>query len=112
MKLTPCSRARAMMRPLVASTVAPPNIIVPRQSGDTLSPLRPRLRYSTAPPLGFVQLIELLQSLDQRGHFANRDHVRPVARRAIGIWMRLNEHRGDSHGESGTSEHGGKLALA
>jgi len=44
MKLTPASRALAMMRWAVGSSVAPPNIMVPRQSGETLSPLRPRLR--------------------------------------------------------------------
>src|SRR5579862_9808743 len=50
MKLTPCSRARATMRADVASSVAPPNIIVPRQSGDTFSPLTPRRRYRIAVP--------------------------------------------------------------
>src|ERR1051326_1551607 len=47
MKFTPASRAWAMMRCAVGSSVAPPNIMVPRQSGDTFRPLRPRLRYST-----------------------------------------------------------------
>src|ERR1700677_5144548 len=46
MKLTPCSRARATIRDDVASSVAPPNIIVPRQSGETFSPLTPSRRYS------------------------------------------------------------------
>src|SRR6516164_4975203 len=47
MKLTPASRALAMMRCAVGSSAAPPNIMVPRQRGDTFSPLRPRFRYST-----------------------------------------------------------------
>src|SRR5256714_12037032 len=46
MKLTPCSRAFAMMRRVVASSVGPPKFMVPRQSGETFTPLRPRLRYS------------------------------------------------------------------
>jgi hypothetical protein len=46
MKLIPASRARAMIRAEWASSVGPPNIIVPRQSGETLRPLRPSLRYS------------------------------------------------------------------
>src|ERR671916_576156 len=46
MKLTPVSRALLMMRDERASSVGPPNIIVPRQIGEILSPERPRLRYS------------------------------------------------------------------
>ena len=49
MKLTPWSRARATIRAAVASSVAPPNIMVPRQSGETFSPLRPKDRYSILP---------------------------------------------------------------
>src|SRR3954452_21683129 len=48
MKLIPASRAPAMMRPDVGSSVWPPNIIVPRQSGETFRPDRPSLRYSMA----------------------------------------------------------------
>src|SRR5215467_6146643 len=44
----PASRALLMMRREDASSAAPPNIMAPRQSGDTLRPLRPSLRYSTA----------------------------------------------------------------
>jgi len=44
MKLTPKARALAMMRSLVGASVRPPNIIVPRQIGDTLRPLRPSRR--------------------------------------------------------------------
>src|SRR5580700_11283188 len=50
MKLTPCSRARATMRAAVGSSVAPPNIMLPRHSGDTRSPLRPNVRYSMPNP--------------------------------------------------------------
>src|SRR5579863_645483 len=46
MKLTPCSRAPAMMRAEVGSSVGPPNIMAPRQSFETLRPLRPSARYS------------------------------------------------------------------
>src|SRR3954452_3766335 len=45
MKLMPASCAFAMIRFEVASSVGPPNIIVPKQIGDTLRPLRPSWRY-------------------------------------------------------------------
>ena len=45
MKLIPASRALATTRPAVASSVGPPNIIVPRQIGETLRPERPSVRY-------------------------------------------------------------------
>ena len=45
MKLMPASRALAMIRAEVASSVGPPNIMVPRQIGETFRPLRPSLRY-------------------------------------------------------------------
>jgi hypothetical protein len=41
MKLIPASRALATIRDEVASSVAPPNIIVPRQIGEIFRPLRP-----------------------------------------------------------------------
>src|SRR5262249_17560276 len=45
MKLMPASRAFATMRVEVASSVGPPNIMVPRQIGDPFRPLRPSLLY-------------------------------------------------------------------
>src|ERR1700744_3649845 len=45
MKLMPASRALATMRVEVASSAGPPNIMVPRQIGETFRPLRPSLRY-------------------------------------------------------------------
>src|SRR4030088_1891413 len=45
MKLTPASRAFATIRVEVASSVGPPNIMVPRQIGEIFRPLRPRGRY-------------------------------------------------------------------
>src|ERR1700761_8422588 len=45
MKLMPASRALATMRDDVASSVGPPNIMVPRQIGETFRPLRPSWRY-------------------------------------------------------------------
>src|SRR5262249_2085916 len=45
MKLIPASRALAMIREEVASSVGPPNIMVPRQIGEIFRPLRPSLRY-------------------------------------------------------------------
>src|SRR6185312_8071283 len=49
-KLTPWSRALATIVFEVASSVAPPNIMVPRQSCETFRPLTPSLRYSMATP--------------------------------------------------------------
>jgi hypothetical protein len=46
MKFTPASRAEATMRPASAASVRSPNIIVPRQMGETIRPLLPSLRYS------------------------------------------------------------------
>src|SRR5690348_11506442 len=49
MKLRPDSRARSMMVRESASSVRPPNIIVPRHKGETFRPDRPRLTYSIGP---------------------------------------------------------------
>src|SRR6266851_9993207 len=45
MKLMPASRAFATIRDDVASSVGPPNIMVPRQIGEIFRPLRPSWRY-------------------------------------------------------------------
>src|SRR5947199_7768570 len=45
MKLMPAPRARPTIREEVASSVGPPNIIVPRQIGEIFRPLRPSWRY-------------------------------------------------------------------
>src|SRR5262245_7441504 len=45
MKLTPPSRACAMMRLASGASVGPPNIMVPRQISDTFIPLAPSTRY-------------------------------------------------------------------
>src|SRR4051812_40278921 len=45
MKLIPASCAFAMIRFDAASSVGPPNIMVPRQIGETFRPLRPSWRY-------------------------------------------------------------------
>src|SRR5207253_2169097 len=45
MKLMPASRAFATIREEVASSVGPPNIMVPRQIGEIFRPLRPSWRY-------------------------------------------------------------------
>src|ERR1700754_1888843 len=52
MKLMLASRAFAMMREEVASSVGPPNIMVPRQIGEIFRPLRPSWRYCIAFPPG------------------------------------------------------------
>src|SRR5450631_4651984 len=48
MKLMPASRALATIRDEVASSVGPPNIMVPRQIGEIFRPLRPSWRYCMA----------------------------------------------------------------
>src|SRR3954454_22455252 len=52
-KLMPASSARWMMRIESVWSVLPqaPNIIVPRQSFETWTPVRPRGRYSMGPPV-------------------------------------------------------------
>src|SRR6267154_1316540 len=45
MKLMPASRAFATIRVDVASSVGPPNIMVPRHIGEIFRPLRPSRRY-------------------------------------------------------------------
>src|SRR6478752_1343672 len=45
MKLMPASRAFATIRDDVASSVGPPNIMVPTQIGEIFRPLRPSWRY-------------------------------------------------------------------
>src|SRR5919202_6436224 len=53
MKLIPASSARWMMRTESSWSALPqaPNIIVPRQSFETWTPVRPRGRYSIGPPV-------------------------------------------------------------
>src|SRR5205809_3220216 len=46
MKLTPASKAEAMIFCAVAGSVRSPNIMVPRQSVETSRPLEPRRRYA------------------------------------------------------------------
>src|ERR1700752_3957510 len=48
MKLMPASRALATTRDEVASSVGPPNIMVPKQIGEIFRPLRPSWRYCMA----------------------------------------------------------------
>src|ERR1051326_7805218 len=72
MKLTPCSRARATMRADAISSVAPPNIIVPRHSGETFRPLTPSRRYSMPLPL-----INTLSSLRRTGLIGSMPRASP-----------------------------------
>src|SRR5512139_1528218 len=46
MKLMPASSARPMMANDSGLSVGPPKFIAPRQSGDTIAPVRPSDRYS------------------------------------------------------------------
>src|ERR1700731_2854111 len=73
MKLTPASRAKATMRSDAAASVGPPNVIVPRHSGETLSPLRPRLRDSMAAPP--ASLRDLSSPVPDEPHAARPSHL-------------------------------------
>src|SRR3954454_19480506 len=64
MKLMPASRAFATIRDDVASSVGPPNIMVPRQIGEIFRPLRPSWRYC----MGW--LLSLLRHCEERSHEA------------------------------------------
>src|SRR5258705_6120312 len=79
MKLMPASRALATIRIDVASSVGPPNIMVPRQIGEIFRPLRPRLRYcisvgSSRKKLHFVELAQNLKAAEAR-HLSRRERV-------------------------------------
>ena len=50
MKLMPASRAEATIRPASCKSVRWPNIMVPRQIGETFNPLAPSARYSMPEP--------------------------------------------------------------
>jgi hypothetical protein len=56
MKLTPASRAELMIALDAFSEVRPPNIMVPKQIGETLRPLVPNRLYSIMifPPVGIL----------------------------------------------------------
>ena len=41
--------------------------------------------------IGLGQPVEGHQAGNQRGHLVQRDHVRPVRRRAVGVFVRLDE---------------------
>src|SRR3954462_1407245 len=93
MKLTPTSCASAMIRFEVASSVGPPNIIVPKQIGDTLRPLRPSWRYCMGCPLlcWSNQHIQLTPSLR-----AQRSNPEMHPRKESGL---LRRARNDKVGE-------------
>src|SRR5438128_1601705 len=53
-KLIPRSSALCIMRVDSAASVCPPNIIVPRQTGETFTPAEPRLRYLLGIGVSFI----------------------------------------------------------
>src|ERR1700693_2133713 len=75
MKLNPGPAPGATIRAAVASSVAPPNIMVPRHSGETFSPLRPNDRYSMAHPLLFP--LSTLHRTGLNGAMGNRPRSEP-----------------------------------
>src|SRR5258706_9553635 len=76
MKFTPASRAEATMRPASAASVRSPNIIVPRQSGETLRLLAPSFTYSM---LATPQCFDQVQARADPGE-VERDFRRFVGR--------------------------------
>src|SRR6185503_7057722 len=80
MKLMPASRAAATMRPASALSVRSPNIIVPRQTGETFRPLRPRFRYSMEAPENRGRTPISLRELGVRPRFCHGlDEAHPRA---------------------------------
>src|ERR1051325_7910030 len=55
---------------------------------------------------------DLQEVLQQRRHFCERNHVRAIAQRAVGLRMGFDEHAVRSRGERAAREHGRELALA
>src|SRR4051794_728064 len=76
MKFTLCSRARPMVAAAVGSAVAPPNIVLPRQSGETLRPPCPSVRCSIALPT--ICRLSSLHRTRLNGRMANRSISPPV----------------------------------
>src|SRR5579864_6398943 len=74
MKLMPASRAFATIRDDVASSVGPPNIMVPRQMGETFRPLRPSWRYCMGmSSLALPERIASLRAQAKQTRAAKRD---------------------------------------
>src|SRR5215203_485628 len=71
MKLMPASRALATMRDDVASSVGPPNIMVPRHIGEIFRPLRPSWRYCMGWVLAYVSDKHTCQSSSLRAKRSN-----------------------------------------
>src|SRR5688572_11188630 len=57
MKLMPASIALSMIATPSSCGVRPPNIIAPRQSSDTLTPVRPRGRYFTNGSFSYLRQV-------------------------------------------------------
>src|ERR1700682_3475704 len=71
MKLMPASRALATIRVEVASSVGPPNIMVPRQIGEIFRPLRPRWRYC----IGWVLYSVAVRKITARDRHCERSEA-------------------------------------
>src|SRR5262245_66405692 len=71
-KLIPWSSALCMMRVDAAASVCPPNIIVPRHTGETFTPAKPRLRYCMVYSHGTTRLEQRLSATNSFGFNAVR----------------------------------------
>jgi hypothetical protein len=60
----------------------------------------------------FGELIEMQEAPKERLHVFERNHVRAVRWRFIGILMSLDEHAGDADRYGRPRQHGHELALA
>src|SRR5450432_404814 len=84
MKLIPASRALATIRVEVASSVGPPNIMVPRQIGEIFRPLRPSGRYC----IGWVLTVRY--GLPRPALAGRGEELRDSARRPHSFFNILN----------------------
>jgi hypothetical protein len=89
MKFTPWSWARATMRAAVGSSAGPPNIILPRHSGETFSPLVPKERYSMLP----LPIVPSVQPSAEPLECRDGDSTRPT-QLALAVHQ-LSQHRHD-----------------
>src|SRR3712207_1570973 len=76
MKLTPAAYASATMRLEASSSVGPPNVIVPRQIGETLRPERPNPRYSIRSSFGCPEWTAHRSTISDRLHQDGREQGR------------------------------------
>src|ERR1700744_2263030 len=99
MKLIPASRAFATIRPEVASSAGPPNIMVPRQIGEIFRPLRPRERYCIGSGPSHAKTVGRIALQDRHCEPPGRANARPMTAPAkqssfsLGLWIASSQVR-------------------